>query len=904
MKFIRLGVMISLIVVITSFISLGATKEVNTHDKNNYRYNIGPAENTNTGDIAIVKYYETENSNGETEVIDYFVSYCGAEAINILDESEYNYYELTEWFTSTNKYVPTTSGDIYYNKVKQLYNNGPYNGASTYKINSNNNNFKVLHILYKFNPSFNKKVNVVKVLQDTEGNIKNISEDKGVIVNNFVYTAIEQVGTFKLSNSYITDDLVTKDNIEIKGIGSLGTDLGANIDISILDNTLTIVLVYIESGNENKVITLQENEISKKYTLVDLSKSDILEPFSRTYNKVASKTCKYKYRTSSGRRRTCSNSCDREYNDSNYSYILNNTENYSKEFIWDRVISDNKDSNQANDTDGFESDNIYPNLTFILHRQYKDKPTIYPLHNSEEILNDIKGMGYTVSYIPENTRYNSLTETESGTYWKDTFRTNWVCTVNEIPTGDYECSSHGNRGSWKQDSSETYGKDTYNLNNNYNSDSNVKIFTYLGLSGSGKYAQTTSNSILEIDGRHYGSHLSSINDSSHNLRFYPYIKMNYETLDGGKKDIFITSENISDMRINNRLEIGVYKENPSDTNLSLESTQWNTSNKVQIVLDENKITDKDSVLPGGSIYTLDKKDNNLTLICIRSYQTVIPDELKGYIESGDIKTESEAKLDYSKFQDEARDVLINYQVVQWIGNGIDRTIKDFTVNGTAKQVSGAGKVSNFEGVTLSNDSKYYLKDTSGVDKATLDILSDTTNQKLYRVYSDTDGIVYVARNNEIIAQMNKYDTIDKLLSNSEIDILNTKTKIIENYIEAIDRNKGTDENGDTWYNEAFDGIEVLCNEWLLQIGIDGKRTSVLDPKLCGTLDSRSDTYNKDKFRTSQFKLSSKSSSIKAHGKPAGYIGTLDGMVLRFNGISDLYKSKLFYIPNTTVKDLN
>lgn len=889
---------------ITSLITVAGT-EINTYDIEYNKYSIGPVkdEGESTGNIAIVKYYESEKFNGSIEVIDYFVSYTSAQTINIVDEGEYNSFILEDYFTSTNKYVPKTAGDIYYSKVKQLYNNGPYSGNTAYKINTGNNNFKVLHLLYRFNPSFNKRINIVKILEDKEGNVKNILEDRGVEVNDLGYTADIIIGTFNLSDSIASNLLVTKEDVKNwEECKAFGISNGASQQVNVLEETITILLRYTEENQQGKVITLHENEISKRYSLIDLSKSGIIAPFSRYYNKVASEKCDYEY-TRRDETHYCRKTCNRDYDNTNYSYTLNNTVKYENNFVWETRIKDNIASGNASNTNGFEGVTLNTDLDFILQRNYKDKVTIYPLHNDAGILSDMNNMGYEVDFIPKNTRIESLKETDTAKYWSDTFKTSWVCSVESTPDGEHVCNSHGVRDYWTQYSKETSGKSTSNLNSNYNSINNVRIGAFLGKSGQGPFEQTASNSIMTMGGINFPLHLSSTNNNSDEVEFYPYVKMTYETLENDTTDVYVTSENESSLIANNRIEIGVMRQIPNNSNLELESTQWNTSSKAQNALSKNGIKDKDSILPGGALYTLDKNSNK-TLIGIRSYQTVLKDDMKPFISGGNIKTESEAKEEYRKFQDEARDVLSKYEIVQWIGLGVNKNDSDFMSNGTRKQVSGIGGLTEFEGNNLSTDNKYYLKSDSGVDKASLDITQDDTVQMVYGIYSDTDGNVYVSKDGTVIAEMHRSDSIDKLLKNNELDLLNTKTKVIENYIEAIDRDKGTDKDGNTWYNEAFDGIEVLVNEWTLEIGIDGKRTSVLDPKLCDSIESRTDAYNADKLRTSQFKVSTKSSSSFAIGKQEGYVGTLGKMVLRFNGINNLYKSKLFYIPNATVKDLN
>ena len=85
------------------------------------------------------------------------------------------------------------------------------------------------------------------------------------------------------------------------------------------------------------------------------------------------------------------------------------------------------------------------------------------------------------------------------------------------------------------------------------------------------------------------------------------------------------------------------------------------------------------------------------------------------------------------------------------------------------------------------------------------------------------------------------------------------------------------------------------------------RSEVADPKLTGKLENRDDTLNfnsatlNQKTRTVQYKMSS--SPTTNPGEP-GYIGEFNGEPIVIPQISEILKTRLHYMGNNTVMDLN
>lgn len=164
----------------------------------------------------------------------------------------------------------------------------------------------------------------------------------------------------------------------------------------------------------------------------------------------------------------------------------------------------------------------------------------------------------------------------------------------------------------------------------------------------------------------------------------------------------------------------------------------------------------------------------------------------------------------------------------------------------------------------------------------------------------------------------KTKDLNTLLSNTEVDVLNKNTKLVSNFYNCLDRIGGKDRENKAWYNEAFDGVSVLVSDLKYQIGFnaDLQRSTVLDPSLQGVAQSKSDLYNFDDtmlnntLRTSCFLTTAKSTATEAEGKNGGYLGTVSGnstmgaLNTSLSDIQYLMFSKLFYITNANVSDLN
>lgn len=178
------------------------------------------------------------------------------------------------------------------------------------------------------------------------------------------------------------------------------------------------------------------------------------------------------------------------------------------------------------------------------------------------------------------------------------------------------------------------------------------------------------------------------------IKFYPYIRMTYmlNTLDEAtkeaqntdatgykqdvRKDTYIISEYESKILPNDAVEVGW--ENPKDgESLLLTSQQWSVHQKA--INGASGITSsgwqgRNQVLPGGAIYQLSTPKDSRTTVHLTTYQTVVDDKARQeYLTStstltGDEYTVKKVTEDHLSFVNDAKEILDNLKVVQWVYN--------------------------------------------------------------------------------------------------------------------------------------------------------------------------------------------------------------------------------------------
>jgi hypothetical protein len=165
------------------------------------------------------------------------------------------------------------------------------------------------------------------------------------------------------------------------------------------------------------------------------------------------------------------------------------------------------------------------------------------------------------------------------------------------------------------------------------------------------------------------------------------------------------------------------------------------------------------------------------------------------------------------------------------------------------------------------------------------------------VWKGTNGSTWSTK----LQTLTKGQTVANL-TNVEAKELDARTKVVTNFIDALDRNLGADsEFGNGWYNEAWDGFAVCKVETVYNVGFKDPavRSAAIDTKITPTKTSQADLFTK--AYVSGFKTNNKS-TIRVN-KPDGYVGSFEGKDIILPDMSNMYVSRKFYIPNATVQDL-
>jgi hypothetical protein len=760
------------------------------------------------------------------------------------------------------------------------------------------------------------------------------------------------------------------------------------------ETTLYIKLIADTSGNLVDLkglqqLNLYQNELSYPYNLASFRSDGSLEELHYTFpNMYEEGTDEVEHthheQGPDGEDReyteTESKPWHRRLSDSSYSInLLNGFDYNSTSFIGGsgsfagreggKVNTSN--SNRGADIYGFNSESLNPNYSFNYYRdKAKDLVTLYPNKNSGGVINELGLIGISnPSYSPNQARVAASGE---GSY-TNTFNSAYDYNSLDKTLSWEEVGGDHRDGSGSYDGNPN--RDVSSINGVYNVENNLNTNYYMGTS-----TGQDSSGISHIDksgfsrfGMTFADDSSALNYSTtvsntRNMQFYPFIRMNYKTIDSGSNpiNVIVTGNQLRSYIFNNTVDVAVYKEDITVPSLSLESNQWNMHSRTQSFLARNKIKDKESVLPGGAVYTLKNNDKGQRWIGVRTYQVVMPDGDMSKKVSGDIQSYSEANGVLNSFLNEIPNTLNNYNIEQWVKRGlVDDSV--YTAFGKSSDGTNLAKVSgtnnsrsklftklwssekNYADVYINGQAtstlnknilnttsdKYYLKaNSNSVNGAKLSVIDSKSDRVVWTLKADEAGNITVSNDKGLSATINSKQSAGNLLSKSaDIATMDSRTHAVSNFVATLERNKGTDRNGQPWYNEGFESIQVIESYNAYRIGFDssagsgGVRSSALDPKLTGYLRDRSDTFRygdeeyfknsatkgapitdanikdimSNKVRSSLFKTSNYSESNPSID---GYIGSFDGQDITVGDMDFLMFSKTFYIPNATVMDLN
>lgn len=460
----------------------------------------------------------------------------------------------------------------------------------------------------------------------------------------------------------------------------------------------------------------------------------------------------------------------------------------------------------------------------------------------------------------------------------------------------------------------SYGRSSTAKNSNklqYNGD--VTIQSYTGVQHKIGNAVTTNstNIFAALIGKPVSVKFSggTIVTSSKPVKFYPYHRMTYQEpakADNDRINVNVLSQWISELYPHSFAEAAWGS--TKDINMNLTSVQWSTHQKAIQGTDGWQGTNK--VLPGGSIYNLDTKNQN-TYVSVITWQPYIEDEIANKVltEGGASYKLTDTIAPHDELAKTAEKALDNWRVVQYVEKN---TKASNAFNGL--KVTGGNVSLNSLGLPnkSSTEDKYYMKpaDVGGIaSQGDVDIINKTVIEIHYKIVADVEGNITVYRKRDgsgwiSIDIVKKTDGIDAL--NPESKALNDRTQIITNLMTVLTRNAGNDTSASwapdgKWYNEAFDGICYVRRETSFEVGfLDSPiRSAALDPNLTPVNKGQSDLFSTAFL--SQFRMNDKSDAYT--GEVAGYVGKFKGQNVILNGAENMFKTRVFSIPNVNVQDL-
>ncbi|AKL96203.1 hypothetical protein CACET_c27580 [Clostridium aceticum] len=461
----------------------------------------------------------------------------------------------------------------------------------------------------------------------------------------------------------------------------------------------------------------------------------------------------------------------------------------------------------------------------------------------------------------------------------------------------------------------SYGLSSTAKNSNklqYNGD--VTIQSYTGVQHKIGNAVTTNstNIFAALIGKPVSVKFSggTIVTSSKAVKFYPYIRMTYQLpakSDNDRINVNVLSQWISELYPHSFAEAAWGS--TKDINMNLTSVQWSTHQKAIQGTDGWQGTNK--VLPGGSIYNLDTKNQN-TYVSVITWQPYIEDEIANKVltEGGASYKLTDTIAPHDELAKTAEKALDNWRVVQYIEKN---TKASNAFNGL--KVTGGNVSLNSLGLPnkSSTEDKYYMKpaDVGGIaSQGDVDIINKTVIEIHYKIVADVEGNITVYRKRDgsgwvEIDRLNKTQGIDALSPESKA--LNDRTQIITNLITVLTRNEGNDKTASwatsdgKWYNEAFDGINYVRRETCFEIGfVDSPiRSAALDPNLTPVNKGQSDLFSTAFI--SQFRMNDKSDAYSS--EVSGYVGKFKGQNVILNGAENMFKTRVFSIPNVNVQDI-
>lgn len=394
------------------------------------------------------------------------------------------------------------------------------------------------------------------------------------------------------------------------------------------------------------------------------------------------------------------------------------------------------------------------------------------------------------------------------------------------------------------------------------------------------------------------------------IKFYPYVRMTYQLpaqSKDSKTDVYVLSQWVSELHPHSYVESAWGS--TTNENMNISSVQWSTHQRA--VNGEDGWQGNNKVLPGGAIFNLDTRNQN-TYASVITWQPYLEDNIANnvIIEGASHYRISDTVPHHTNLVTSARNAFDNWRVVQYVETNTkaSNAFGGVKVEGGGQSLRGLG----LSGST-SKDAKYYLKPSGQGELASqgdLDIVREDYTEIHYKVSANTSGDLMVHRKNNSTDWV-LIDTIAKDQDASNLSpeslALDARTKIITNLLKVLTRNEGDDVTASwatsdgKWYNEAFDGICYVRRETSFELGFVNSpiRSSALDPSLMPASKGQGDLFSTAFI--SQFRLNDKSDAYRS--EVPGFVGTFKGQDVVLPGAENMFRTRVFSIPNVSVQDL-
>lgn len=726
---------------------------------------------TNYGDlnnkVNIIKYYGFKDTlTGDVDIISYYVTKNNPHIINIIDEKDKNGFKLIDWFTSKNSWTPLSGESIEkynYDTIKSTYFTGTFAGTGENRleipINESENN-QSLHLLYVFEPMDKERtVNIFKCIQDED--IFTIFKQESI--SSAVYDTNEDGYVLKSSKQSQSELNNINNWDEIKEI--------ENTTDTVISVKATATSIYLLYEKVNKTpISLAENELNKYFTLSDLSNS-LLSVYD-TIPKAPAKIYKCELHND----KECLNQ-ELLLKDNIWSFKIGDDlavegDYNNSSFIRDYKLFDTYEIMGHTDINGGNGKDysVIPNAEFMIYRPYIDSENkdrnlnISDLSQDILVENDLPKVDLVTLYPGKNDAYLDLLSKihlSSDNISKEPLGTRYTNILED-----------GKRGS-----SGSFGLTlTTNFKYNYH-DTKLKWYwprTECGFNNESEYdvTLTKGHDILALNqyysfnnnvninyfiGTESDTNQSINNDTevANKFSFYPYIKMLFMNGDKSQIPIAVTGEYLRTVEYQEAVDIT--EEAPTmKSKYMFKNTSFVTSTKEPYTNKSLSLFDlKDK---------LESISNNI--INVIYYNVGMKEEQQSLLHDGNIES------------------------LNIITNNINKDIENNLNNAITNKLLFIDKFN----ITKELDTIKNIK-----------LLSLT--QDIYTVSIDWDGYIIIQKNNNILS---KSKNLNEILLNKEINLLDSKTKIVTNLYSSLEQNnesKGS--NGEPWYYEAFDGINVV-----------------------------------------------------------------------------------------------